>query len=340
MAELREDLRSGLHVFLTPRPGRFDRDQFKALAETLAAEPFDTRRVCLCTDDIPTDRLMTEGHLDHRIRVAIDAGIDPLTVIQMATINPATAMRIERDHGSISAGKFADIVLADDIATVKVDSVVHHGRLVVADGAYRHAPSPFRYPSWAKDTIRVAAPIDPASLVAHVAPSATSVTCNAIIQENGKQLRQVTLPVSDGAVACDPAQDVVHVAVLDRHTGSGRVGCGFAYGTGIRHGAIASTINHNAHNLFAIGRDAGDMAAALDRLIAIGGGYVMARDGKIVGELALPVIGMISEGTLEEVADGFRRAERRWPSSSAVPSRNSRCCASAFSARPSCRSSG
>jgi adenine deaminase len=227
----------------------------------------------------------------------------------MATINPATEMRIERDHGSISAGKYADIVLVDDIEKISVDSVLYHGELVVTGGRYIRRPSSFRFPGWAKQTIQVTAPVDASTLLLHVNTARPHVECKAIVQQEIKRLRRVTLPVIDGAVQCDPDQDVVHVAVLDRYNRSGRVGHGFAYGTGIKAGAVASTINHNAHNLFALGRNANDMAIALDRLIAIGGGYVLVKDSVVISELALPVIGMISEQPLEDVAQGFRDAE-------------------------------
>jgi adenine deaminase len=309
LAELVDDLRHGLNVFLTPRPNKFDRHEFRALAELLASDPIDTRRLCLCTDDIPTDRLLSEGHIDHRLRMAMAEGIPPLIAFQMATINPAAAMRIERDHGSVTAGKFADILLVDDLASVAISTVVYHGKVVFEDGVYIHPPSEFRFPDWAKDTIRLKGPIDPRSLLLPAAAGATEMDVNAIVLEEVKRLHRVTLPVRNGRIVCDPEQDVVHVAVLDRYTGSGRIGRGFAFETGLKFGAVASTINHNAHNLFAFGRDAGDMAMALERLIAIGGGYVLVRDGVVVAELSLPVIGMISEAPLEEVAEGFRLLE-------------------------------
>ena len=306
--ELIEDLRLGLNVFLTPRPGMFDRSEFRVLAERLAEQPFDTRRLCLCTDDIPTDRLLAEGHLDFRVRMAIEEGVPPLVAIQMATINPATAMRIERDHGSISAGKFADFALVDDLRAFSVVDTVYHGRHVVQAGRYTAPPSLFKVPAWAIETINLKPDVAPERLTPQVGCDVTVVDCNAVAMGSLKELRKVTLPVVDGRVTCDHS-DIVHVAVLDRYSGSSRVGMGFATGTGIRQGALASSVNHNAHNLFALGRNPTDMALALNRLIEIGGGYVVVHEGEVVGEIHLPVIGMISEEPLEVVANAFRETE-------------------------------
>ena len=303
-----DDIRHGLTVFLPLRNAWAT--ELPRLAAYVAATGADTRRICLCTDDIPADRLIAQGHMDARFREAVVAGFDPLVALQMATINPATEMRIDRDHGSISAGKFADIVLLDDFASFSVIDAIYHGRHVVADRRYVAPPSRFRVPGWAKDTINLTGPIDPQSLVIDAPAGANTVECNAVYRNGLKEMRRVVLPVIDGMVACDDDQDVVHVAVLDRYAGSGRVGKSFALNTGIRRGALASTVNHNAHNIFVLGRDADDMALAVDHLIKMGGGYAVACDGEIVGEVRLPVIGMISEEPLEVVAEEFVSAER------------------------------
>jgi adenine deaminase len=309
VSEVIEDLRLGLNVFLTPRPRLFNRKHFRILAERLASQPFDTRRLCLCTDDVPADRLLSEGHLDHRLRMAIEEGLSPLIAIQMATINPAYAMRIERDHGSISAGKFADLSLVSDLRTLSVSDTVYHGRHVVQNRLYMGPPSSFKVPVWAKETIRLDPTVEGEQLIPVVSTGVAEVECNAMVTGSLKELRRVTLPVVKRRVTCD-ATDIVHVAVLDRYSRSNRVGKGFALGTGIRKGALASSVNHNAHNIFALGRDPQDMAIALNQLIRIGGGYVVVCNGDVVGQVRLPVIGMISELPLEAVAAEFREAEQ------------------------------
>jgi len=307
LVEVIENVRHGLTVFLVLK-GNWPTELSK-LAKLIASTDFDTRHICLCTDDIPADRLMSDGHLDARLRTTIKSGIDPLVALQMVTINPATEMRIERDHGSISAGKFADIVLVDDLTAFSVTDTIYHGKHVVADGKYLVEPSSFKVPAWAKNTINLKGPIDPQSLLIKAPLNATKVECNAIARVGVKEFRRVTLPVVAGMVRCGDDQDVISVAVLDRYSGSGRVGKGFALDTRLRRGAIASTVNHNAHNIFVLGRSPEDMALAVNHLLKIGGGYAIACDGKIVGEVRLPVIGMISEEPLERVAEQFRNAE-------------------------------
>jgi adenine deaminase len=309
--ELREDLRAGLNCFLTPRPLHFDRDQFRALADMLKTDPIDTRKICLCTDDIHTNLLLAQGHLDHRVRMAIEEGIAPALAIQMATLNPAIAMRIDRDYGAVAAGRFADILILDDLESFRVDAVLHHGRVVVEDKVYRHRPdTPFVYPAAAKRTIRTAGPIAAQSLPLRVDAAAESATCQVIdVAGPRKKIRTAELPVVDGVVTPAAGGPIANLAVIDRHHADGRTGRGFVANCGIVRGALASTVNHNVHHLFAVGTNPDDMALALNRLIAIGGGYVAARDGVIIGEVALPIIGMLSELPLEALAAAFDRMD-------------------------------
>ncbi|NHN83277.1 amidohydrolase family protein [Acetobacter musti] len=308
--ELCEDLRAGLHLFLTPRPGRFGPDQFRALAGLIAREGIDTRRICLCTDDVPADRLLTEGHLDYRVRLAIRSGIPALTALQMATINSAEAMRIDRDYGSVTPGKKADIILSTDAELSTVRMVLRAGRVVARDGELVTPVPPFPCPPEALRTMeRVSIPA-PEKLLIPLETAQETVLCRVIAREGEKVFRPMRLPVRGGLIRPDPEQDVVSLAVLDRYQGSGRIGRGFAYGTGLRRGAVASSINHNAHDPFVAGVAPEDMACALRRLVEIGGGYVAALDGRIIAEQALPVVGMISEAPLAEVAAGLRAVEQ------------------------------
>ena len=305
--ELREDLRAGLNCFLTPRPKHFDRDQFRALAQMIAAEPIDTRKICLCTDDIHTNLLLEEGQLDVRVRMAMEEGIPPALAIQMATLNPAIAMRIDRDYGVVAAGRYADILILDDLETLSVEAVVYHGAMVVEDKTYRHQPQkPFTYPAAAKQTIKTKAPIFAETLKFRVNAVDGTATCQVLdVSGARKKIKTAAIPVEDGVIAPVPGGDICNLVVIDRHHAEGKTGRGFVRHCGITRGALASTVNHNVHHLFAVGTNQDDMALALNRLVEIGGGYVAARDGKIVGEVALPIIGMLSEMTLEELAAAF-----------------------------------
>ena len=307
VAELREDLRAGLNCFLTPRPKHFDRDQFRALAEMLANEPIDTRKICFCTDDIHTNLLLEEGQLDVRIRMAIEEGIPPVLAIQMATLNPATAMRIDRDYGVVAAGRYADILILDDLTTLAVGTVLYHGKIVVEDKAYRHrSETPFVYPLASKQTIKTKGPILAETLKFRVDAETGSALCQVIdVAGSRKTIQHATIPVAGGIIQPAPGSEICNLVVIDRHHADGKTGRGFVANCGITRGALASTVNHNVHHLFAVGTNQDDMALALNRLMEIGGGYVAALDGRIVGEVALPIIGMLSELPLEDLAAAF-----------------------------------
>jgi adenine deaminase len=124
-----------------------------------------------------------------------------------------------------------------------------------------------------------------------------------------KAKKTAEIPIADGIITPVAGGDIANLVVLDRHHAGGKTGRGFVQHCGIVRGALASTVNHNVHHLFAVGANQDDMALALNRLIEIGGGYVAALDGKIIGEVALPIIGMLSEHTLEELADEFTMME-------------------------------
>jgi adenine deaminase len=307
VAELREDLRAGLNCFLTPRPKHFDREQFRALAEMIAHEPIDTRKICFCTDDIHTNLLLEEGQLDVRVRMAIEEGIPPALAIQMATLNPAVAMRIDRDYGVVAAGRYADILILDDLETLSVETVLYHGQLVVEDKVYQHRPeTPFVYPLAAKQTIKTKGPIVADTLKYRVNAVDGTATCQVLDVSGARKLiKTAIIPVTDGVIAPVPGGDICNLVVIDRHHANGKTGRGFVRHCGITRGALASTVNHNVHHLFAVGTNQDDMALALNRLMEIGGGYVAALDGKIIGEVALPIIGMLSELSLEDLAAAF-----------------------------------
>jgi adenine deaminase len=307
IAELREDLRAGLNFFLTPRPKHFDRDQFRALARMIAAEPIDTRKISLCTDDIHTNLLLEQGQLDMRVRMAIEEGIPAALAIQMATLNPAVAMRIDRDYGVIAAGRYADILILDDLETLSVEAVLYHGAMVVEDKTYRYrAETPFTYPLAARQTIKTRGPVLAETLKFRVNAVDGTAICQVLdVAGARKTIGTAEIPVEDGVIAPKPGGDICNLVVIDRHHEEGKTGRGFVRHCGITRGALASTVNHNVHHLFAVGTNQDDMALALNRLIEIGGGYVAARDGRIVGEVALPIIGMLSDMTLEALAAAF-----------------------------------
>ncbi len=291
--EALEKIRKGMTVLI--REGSVSKD-LHALAPLLTVEtsPF----LCLCTDDRNPLDIAEEGHLDFMIRTLIGLGCPPLAVYRAASLSAATAFGL-RDRGMIAPGRRADIVLLDDLEACAVSAVIAGGRLV-EESAFppRGAVTPIGLDSVkarpaTADDFRIPA----GEGAAHV----IGVIPGRIITEH----LRLELPVREGAVQPDLDQDAVKVAVIERHGVNGNIGLGFVKGFGLKRGAIASSVGHDSHNICVVGASDEDMALAVNRLIALKGGFVVVSDGTVRAELSLPIAGLMSGRTFEEVRDAL-----------------------------------
>ena len=309
VTEVVEQLRRGLRVLLTPRIDRLPAAEWPELATTLHRQGIDTRHLVLCTDDVHPNRLRDEGHLDHRVRLAIESGFGPVEAVQMATQNSAELMRLGRDRGSITPGKRADLVVLDDLGSFDVSMVLHNGQVVVQDHRLKVDIETPKSPDWVKDTVRLPDEVKAEDLVVHVEVDGP-VTVNVVEFGGPKTMRQVDLVSVGGIVQLDREQDVAGLAVLERHKGSGAVGRGFVAGLGITGGAVASTVNHDSHNVFVVGDDHESMAVAVNALSASGGGYCAVVGTEVRALVPLPIAGLLSEEPLESLAEALDAVER------------------------------
>lgn len=242
------------------------------------------------------------------MRLAVQAGFDPITAIQMATLNTAALMRLDRDRGSVAPGKLADLVVVDDLATFEPSLVIHGGTVVARNGQLvTDDPEP-RYPEWATATINLAGPITAENLTLQVEADGP-VTANVVEFGGPKTMRTAKLQVAAGVVTADPAQDIAYIAVLERHRASGAVGRGFVGGLGISGGAVACTVNHDSHNIFVVGDNHESMAAAANAVAVAGGGYGAVVGTEVRALAPLPIAGLLSEATLDELADQLDSVE-------------------------------
>ena len=260
--------------------------------------PENSRRCLLCSDDRQPKTILHEGHIDNHLRLCVKAGLDPVTAIRMATLNAAECFRLH-DRGAIAPGYRADIVLMDDLKDFKVDRVFIGGELTAEKGEY--LPEIHRYPidsvkgsvivkDFSKEKLKLHLKSDRVHAI-EILPGGV-VTGDAVVtvkrDENGDFVR-------------DPDLDVVKIAVVERHQGTGNVACGLLKGYGIQHGAVALSIAHDSHNVIVAGVSDDEMACAVEALIAQEGGIVLVKDGKVVANMPMPIAGLMSDQSGEWV---------------------------------------
>ena len=283
------------------------------VAKSVTEHKVDTRFAVLISDDTHPYTLMTNGHLDHIVRRAVEEGIDAVTAIQMVTINCAQCFRMDQDLGSIAPGKCADLVFIGDLAKINITRVLIDGETVAENGAMTRTFEPYHYPDWAMHSMHVRDAITPESFRIPADGEEVTVRVIEVIPARvGSFERHVKLAVSDGLVQSDPEQDVLKTAVFERHHETGKVGFGFVKGFGIKCGAMASTVAHDAHNLLVIGTNDEDMAIAANALIQCGGGMTAVQNGKVLGTVPLPIAGLMNDKPLEEMSDIVEKLGKAW----------------------------
>ena len=261
---------------------------------------YGTDRCMFCTDDREPDFIVEEGHINQMVRVAVADGVSPEDAIVMATINPASYHRLWH-LGAIAPGYQADILVLDDLVSFRPRQVLKRG------AAPRFVK--LEVPDWVRQTMFLA-PVDATTF--RIAAGPKRIRAIGVIPAQLLTTTEIVEPcVHDGELRADPSRDLVKIAVLERHHASGRAGLGFATHVGLKRGAFASTVAHDAHNVVVLGVDDEDMAACAARLAHIGGGIVIAEAGQVVEELPLPVAGLMSDRPLAEVHDRLRSMERR-----------------------------
>lgn len=303
LAEGREKLAKGMQVLM--REGSASKD-LEALAPLL--DPFASPFLGFCTDDRNPLDIHEEGHLDHLVRRAIALGAPPAAAYRAASWSAARHFGLA-DRGLIAPGRLADILLLDDLESCAVALVIRRGR-PVTDETFHARRAPPAPPGG--NTLRLAAPVAPDLFAAPAAGPSTpviGVIPGKIITER----LQADLPWRDGLRHADPARDLLKICVLERHGRNGNVGRGFVRGFGLAGGALASSVGHDSHNICVVGAGDADMAVAVNRLITLGGGFVAARDGRVLAELPLPLAGLMSldpfeavRGRLEVLRDAVR----------------------------------
>ena len=296
-------VRQGMRAMLRLGSAWYDvAAQIKAVTE----QGIDSRNFILCTDDCHSGTLVNEGHINRVLRHAIAQGLKPITAIQMVTLNTASHFGLERELGSITPGRRADLVLTSDLISLPIELVMAHGQVVAEGGKLTTTFPPFTYPPQARNTVNMKRDVTAADFDIKAPAGANHVTARVIkVIENQAPTKAITaeLPVHSGLVSIDQQNDICQIAVVERHAATGTVTNAFVSGFGYNKPcAMASTVAHDSHHILVVGTNKSDMAKAANRLREVGGGVVVISDGQELALVELPIAGLMSDEPAEIVA--------------------------------------
>lgn len=288
-----EKLRSGMMIMIREGSSAKNLEELLPLVTTT-----NSRRFCLVSDDLHPMDLFRRGHLDYIVRRAISLGLDPVTAIQMTTLNPAEYFGL-KGRGAVAPGYRADLVVIDDLTGFRAEKVFKDGDLVANNGEVIWRPKD-ALPGFRPAKLNIAGNLSPEDFR---------------IRSEGKKIRvievipnQILTDVSveavmskDGWVLTDTDRDILKLAVVERHVATGRIGLGMVRGFGLRSGAICSSISHDSHNLVVLGTNDRDMCRAVFEVRDMGGGIAVVEDMRVIARMRLEIGGLMSREPLDSL---------------------------------------
>lgn len=306
--EVIERLRLGMYVLVREGGVRRDLEAISSIKES----GIDFRRLLLATDGLSPGELLKYGHMEFLVQKAIDLGFEPVTAVQMATLNVAEHFGLDGDIGSVTPGKYADIVVVPDVRTIRAEYVFSNGQLVARDGTLVRPPKEPVFADAVRKSIHLEADFGAGDFDIPAGKSG-DVRVRVIDMQTGLVTREkeVELVVRDGLIASDPGQDILKVSAIERTHRSGKGFTGLVSGFGLRSGAIASSDAWDCTDIVVVGAEGTDMALALNRIVALQGGTVVCAGGKVVAEWPMPIAGMLSDEPVEAASEGLAAVQER-----------------------------
>jgi adenine deaminase len=291
--EMEARLARGMYVML--RQGSCCRN-LKTLVKGVTTE--NSRRCILCSDDRQPKTIFSEGHIECHLKMCVEEGVDPITAVQMATLNAAECFRLT-DRGAIAPGLRGDIVLVDDLINFNVNTVFIEGKKVASDGKYllsyekidnTKVKGSFHVKDFSKEKLKMSIKSNYVNLI--------TVIDDGVVTKKETATVQLT---KDGDFIYNPEEDIVKIAVVERHQNTGNVAVALLKGYGIKEGALALSIAHDSHNIIVVGVNDDDMEMAVLELIRQQGGMVQVKDGEVIASLPMPIGGIMSDQSGEWV---------------------------------------
>lgn len=296
--ELRDRTRRGMYVML--RQGTACKNVLGLLP---GVDESNSSRILFCTDDRQPQTIKEDGHINHGVNIAIKAGLNAISAIAMATINAATCYSL-KDRGAIAPGLRADCFISSSLAEIKAEEVFVLGKTVAKDGEIivkaphtepKGVSGMMNVKNFSKDRLKLKLAKDEVRVI-DIIPGGVVTGCGkARIKRD-----------SEGCFVFDPNEDILKLAVVERHHGLGNVGLGLIRGYGMKDGAVATSIAHDSHNIIVVGSNDEDMAKAVEELIRIGGGITMVKHGKVLESHVLEIAGLMTDKSAEEVCDNLK----------------------------------
>ncbi len=302
-----ERLRLGYWTML--REGSLRQD-LEATLTPLVARGIDTQRLILVTDSMSPDDVEEIGHMDHVLRRAVSLGLSPLRAVQAVTLHPATYSGVEQDVGGIAPGRFADMALLENLEGFRVQATLIGGKVVAQEGRSLVQAAPISVPDDMIDSLRLHPNITGEQFTVRLPAKDSQVRVIELLSQNITAERVLRLQDRKGYVEADLEQDLLKVAMFDRHGQSGKIALGFLKGFGAKIGAVGTTTDLDENTLLIAGSNDEDMALCANTLIEIGGGMTVVNHGQVMERIDFPVGGIFNLDSWQQVGHDLRRIHR------------------------------